>query len=214
MVNGAECYAGLSSFRTGSTIRLRRGTRCSRLRSSRQQPRRWASTPLRVRRRVDPGRRPPVPQTSASAATTLPDPAARVSHPAPPKRRRAGAAYFSFMRLVVRLSRIHMRPCANWSSQTPERIPLMGQDKPQPGSPSILFMIGRNSHGNWVVQDRQRLSGGLFVSRAEALRYARLENGNRPCAVIMVPGVFELELGPRTNPEPAAASELPLARVA
>jgi len=66
-------------------------------------------------------------------------------------------------------------------------------------SPSIPFLIGRNSHGNWVVQDQQGLCGGLFVSRAEALRYARLENGNRPCAVVMVPGVFELDLGPRAN---------------
>jgi hypothetical protein len=73
----------------------------------------------------------------------------------------------------------------------------MGQVEPPSSrsrSTSPLFLIGRNSRGNWVVQDQQRLQGGLFVSRAEALRYARLENGNRPCAVIMVPGVFELDM--------------------
>jgi hypothetical protein len=79
----------------------------------------------------------------------------------------------------------------------------MGQTEPPPcrsTSPSILFLIGRNSQGNWVVQDQQGLCGGLFVSRAEALRYVRLENGNRPHAVVMVPGVFELDLGNKPLP--------------
>jgi len=80
-------------------------------------------------------------------------------------------------------------------------------------SPSILFMIGRDRSGNWVAQDQQGLCGGLFVNRAEALRYARLENGNRPCAVIMVPGVFELNLGPRANQQQAVATA-PLRQVA
>ena len=70
---------------------------------------------------------------------------------------------------------------------------------PQTGSAPILFRIGRNRSGQWVAQDQQKLCGGVFVSRTEALRYARLENGNRPCAVIMVPGVFELDLGSRAS---------------
>jgi len=80
-------------------------------------------------------------------------------------------------------------------------------------SPSILFLIGRNSRGHWVAQDQQGLCGGLFVSRAEALRYARLENGNRPCAVIMIPGVLELNLGPRANQQQDIAT-VPLRQVA
>lgn len=59
---------------------------------------------------------------------------------------------------------------------------------------SPLFLIGRDSHGNWVVQDEKCICGGLFVDRAEALRFAMFENGNRPQAVIMVPGVFELDM--------------------
>jgi len=81
-------------------------------------------------------------------------------------------------------------------------------------SPSILFLIGRDSRGNWVVQDQQGLCGGLFVSRAEALRYARLENGNRPCAAIMVPGVFDLNLGSLANQKPTEAAVMPLPQVA
>ena len=61
-------------------------------------------------------------------------------------------------------------------------------------SNSPLFLIGKNSRGNWVAQDQKGLCGGLFVDRAEALKFAKFENGNRPQAVIMVPGVLELDM--------------------
>ena len=64
-----------------------------------------------------------------------------------------------------------------------------------------LFMIGKNSRGNWVVQDQQGICGGLFVNRAEALKFAMFENGNRPQAVIMVPGVLELDMSRKPSPQ-------------
>ena len=64
-----------------------------------------------------------------------------------------------------------------------------------------LFMVGKDSRGNWVVQDQQGICGGLFVNRAEALRFAMFENGNRPQAVIMVPGVLELDMSGKPHPE-------------
>jgi hypothetical protein len=57
-----------------------------------------------------------------------------------------------------------------------------------------LLLIGRDRAGHWVVRDLQGLRGGLFVGRTEALKYALFENGNRPQAVVMVPGVLELDL--------------------
>ena len=82
------------------------------------------------------------------------------------------------------------------------------------GSRIPLFLIGRDSRGNWVVQDRQGACGGLFVNRAEALRFAMFENGNRPQAVVMVPGVFELDIG-GTRQRPAGnAAVSPVRRVA
>jgi hypothetical protein len=48
--------------------------------------------------------------------------------------------------------------------------------------------------GKSAMQDQRRLCGGLFVDRAAALRFALFENGHRPQAVVMVPGVFELDL--------------------
>jgi hypothetical protein len=73
----------------------------------------------------------------------------------------------------------------------------MAQFKPpssQSHSKSSLFYIGKDSRGNWVAQDQKGLRGGLFVDRTEALRYALFENGNEPRAVVMVPGVFELDM--------------------
>jgi hypothetical protein len=55
--------------------------------------------------------------------------------------------------------------------------------------------MGKDSRGNWVVQDDQGVCGGLFVDRKHALRFAMLENGSRPQAVVMVPGIFELDIG-------------------
>jgi hypothetical protein len=56
-----------------------------------------------------------------------------------------------------------------------------------------LFMVGQDRKGNWVVQDRKGMRGGLFVSREAALRYVRSENGFQPQAVVMVSGGFELD---------------------
>ena len=63
-----------------------------------------------------------------------------------------------------------------------------------PCSRPLQFQIGRDSRGNWVVQDDQGLCGGLFIDRTRALRFAMLENGSRPQAVVMIPGVFELNI--------------------
>jgi len=59
-----------------------------------------------------------------------------------------------------------------------------------------MFYIGRNSRGAWVVQGQSGLRGGLFIDRAEALRFALFENGQQRQAVLMVPGVLELDMKP------------------
>ena len=60
-----------------------------------------------------------------------------------------------------------------------------------PCSRPLQFRMGKDSRGNWVVQDDQGVCGGLFVDRRHALRFAMLENGSRPQAVVMMPGIFE-----------------------
>ena len=36
-------------------------------------------------------------------------------------------------------------------------------------SENPIFLIGKNSRGNWVVQDQNGLCGGLFIGQAAAL---------------------------------------------
>jgi hypothetical protein len=57
-----------------------------------------------------------------------------------------------------------------------------------------IFLIGQDSRGNWVVEDKNGTRGGLFVDRAQALRYIRSENGNLPQAFVTVTGVLELDM--------------------
>jgi hypothetical protein len=71
------------------------------------------------------------------------------------------------------------------------------QNQPRDSSDSALFLIGQNSRGHWVVQDAQGLRGGLFVSLSQARKFALYENGNRPEAIITVPGALELDVGGR-----------------
>ena len=78
-------------------------------------------------------------------------------------------------------------------------------EPPSPGvcSQTRLFLIGRDREGHWIVRDLQGLRGGLFVDRKEALKYALFENGNRPQAVVMIPGILDLNM--RAAPLPLAA---------
>jgi hypothetical protein len=62
---------------------------------------------------------------------------------------------------------------------------------PRPSSGSCL-LIGKDRRGQWVVRNEAGTSGGLFVDRTAALRFAMLESVGRPQAVIMVPGTLEL----------------------
>jgi hypothetical protein len=57
-----------------------------------------------------------------------------------------------------------------------------------------IVLIGQNSRGQWIAQKQSSRCGGLFVSRAAALKFALFENGRRPEAVISVPGLLDLSL--------------------
>ena len=87
----------------------------------------------------------------------------------------------------------------------------------EPPSCPPVYMIGQDSRGNWVVRDQSGLRGGLFVGRAEALRYIRDEAGNHPGAVVMVSGAFELDTNGMRRPAPphhVSVEGLPERRVA
>jgi hypothetical protein len=60
---------------------------------------------------------------------------------------------------------------------------------------STIVFIGRNSRGQWVAQEQSGLHGGLFVSRAAAVKYALRENGHHLETIVELPREIELEIG-------------------
>ena len=73
---------------------------------------------------------------------------------------------------------------------------------------SIIVFIGRNGRGNWIAREQNGLFGGLFVNRAQALKYALFENGHRPETIVEVSREIELDISSanlRTFVAPRAA---------
>ncbi|UFW51344.1 MULTISPECIES: hypothetical protein [Bradyrhizobium] len=66
-----------------------------------------------------------------------------------------------------------------------------------PDSAPLIVFVGRDRRGNWVAREQGGSFGGLFVNRAQALKYALVENGGRPESIIEV--TCEIELDIRTN---------------
>jgi hypothetical protein len=68
------------------------------------------------------------------------------------------------------------------------------EDIDEPPSCTSNVIIGRNSRGNWVAQENNGLFGGLFVSRAQALKYALFENGHHPETIVLSTTIVELDM--------------------
>ena len=67
-------------------------------------------------------------------------------------------------------------------------------EPPSCSSLSIIVFIGRNSCGQWVAQEQNGLFGGLFVNRAQAVKYALFENGHHPETIIELSRGIELDM--------------------
>jgi hypothetical protein len=83
-------------------------------------------------------------------------------------------------------------------------------EPPSCSSSSAIVFIGRNKRGQWVAQEQSGLYGGLFVSRAQAVKYALFENGHHPETIIELARDIELDMGA----PPASSSAIPARRVA
>jgi len=80
-------------------------------------------------------------------------------------------------------------------------------EPPSCSSPSAVVFIGRNRCGHWVAQQQNGLYGGLFVNRAQAVKYALFENGHHLETIIELASEIELGMGGKlrfTGPSPAA----------
>jgi hypothetical protein len=87
-------------------------------------------------------------------------------------------------------------------------------EPPSCRSPSAIIFIGRNSRGNWVAQEQNGLYGGLFVNRAQAIKYALFENGRHPEAVIEVSREIELDMNGHPADDSVTVNHTRSARVA
>jgi hypothetical protein len=70
-------------------------------------------------------------------------------------------------------------------------------EPPSCSTASAIVFIGRDSRGNWVAQQQNGLYGGLFVCRAEAIKYALSENGHRPETIVELSREIELDMNGR-----------------
>jgi hypothetical protein len=70
-------------------------------------------------------------------------------------------------------------------------------EPPSCSSASTIVFVGKNSRGQWVAQAQNGLYGGLFVNRAQAVKYALFENGHHPETIIELPREIELDMAGR-----------------
>ena len=74
-------------------------------------------------------------------------------------------------------------------------------DEPPSGN-AHLVIIGRNSRGDWVAREQNGLFGGLFVNRAQAMKYALFENGDHPATIVLTSNIVELDMHRKVQPSP------------
>jgi len=73
-------------------------------------------------------------------------------------------------------------------------------EPPSSSTASTIVFIGKNRRGQWVAQEQSGLYGGLFVGRAQALKYALSENGHHPETIIELSREIELDMHRRGDP--------------
>jgi hypothetical protein len=84
-------------------------------------------------------------------------------------------------------------------------------EPPSYSAASSIVFIGKNRRGNWVAQEQNGLYGGLFVTRAQAVKYALFENGRHPETIVELSREFELDMGDKilfSNSLPTAAQHV------
>jgi len=94
------------------------------------------------------------------------------------------------------MCRLEIRPTPA-SFRRNQKVKLV--EPPSCSSPSTIVFIGRNHRGQWVAQEQNGLYGGLFVSRAQAIKYALFENGQHPETIVELPREIELDMGKRPD---------------
>jgi len=89
------------------------------------------------------------------------------------------------------------RPAPN----APADAATNNEDEPPSRVRPSNFLLGQDGRGHWVAQNKSGTRGGLFVNRAQALRYIRFEGGDD--ALVTLTGALELNLArmPQAQPD-------------
>ena len=81
-------------------------------------------------------------------------------------------------------------------------------EPPSCSSASTIVFVGKDKGGHWVVQEQNGLFGGLFVNRAQAVKYALFENGHHPETIVELSRAIELDMGGKTRASDPALAKL------
>jgi|HubBroStandDraft_5_1064220.scaffolds.fasta_scaffold54202_3 hypothetical protein len=99
--------------------------------------------------------------------------------------------------LFLPLARIHTISPAR---RNPRPLPITVQNFPRRPDAGVinesipLFYIGQNRKGRWVVRESEGRSGGLFLFKQWAIRFARRESEPSGCAIMFLAEPVELEI--------------------
>ena len=63
-----------------------------------------------------------------------------------------------------------------------------------------LFFIGRNGRGLWVAREAAGRTGGIFLFKRSAVRFAQRNSAPTGCATMVLAARFELDMENRGNP--------------
>ena len=63
-----------------------------------------------------------------------------------------------------------------------------------------LFFIGRNKNGLWVAREAEGRTGGVFLLKRSALRFAKKNGVRAECATMFLTERFELDVQNHGNP--------------
>jgi hypothetical protein len=82
-------------------------------------------------------------------------------------------------------------------------------EPPSCSSLSGIVFIGKNSRGQWVAQEQNGLYGGLFVNRAQAVKYALFENGHHPETIVVLSREIELDMRGKPSSSMSSSTDRP-----
>jgi hypothetical protein len=67
-------------------------------------------------------------------------------------------------------------------------------EPPSCSASSTIVFIGKNRRGDWIAREQNGLYGGLFINRAQAIKYALFENGHHPETIVELSREIELDI--------------------